>query len=247
MLCVCVCVFGAGRNLPYYDFRAVRSLTAVDRSLGMLKETQRKWDFISRAAQLSRGQHSPTLQPQLTALQMDIDRLSVSPASPSPACPSPASESAAPSALPLPAGSFDCVVDTFGLCSYSDELAALREMGRLVKPGSGRILLLQHGRRHRVEAGQGQRGGWAVRAALSGWLDAAVNGYLARHRARHLSSWGCEWDRDHEAALRTMVQRHGWRILDVQHFHAGTGLMLVAQVDAESGVEDTAVDDQCHG
>ena len=32
-------------------------------------------------------------------------------------------------------GSFDTVVDTFGLCSYEDPVAALREMARVCRRG----------------------------------------------------------------------------------------------------------------
>ena len=50
------------------------------------------------------------------------------------------------------AGSFDTVVDTFGLCSYEDPVAALREMARVCKRGDqrGRILLIEHGRSSRT-------------------------------------------------------------------------------------------------
>ena len=43
-------------------------------------------------------------------------------------------------------GSFDTVVDTFGLCSYEDPVAALREMARVCRRGDGR------GRRRREAA-----------------------------------------------------------------------------------------------
>jgi len=42
---------------------------------------------------------------------------------------------------------YAAVVDTFGLCSFSDPVEALREMKRVVKPG-GKILLLEHGKRY---------------------------------------------------------------------------------------------------
>lgn len=41
--------------------------------------------------------------------------------------------------------SFDTVVDTFGLCSFDDPVAVLKEMERVCKP-DGKILLLEHGR-----------------------------------------------------------------------------------------------------
>jgi methyltransferase OMS1 len=49
------------------------------------------------------------------------------------------------SRLPYSNDSFDTVVSTFGLCSFNDPVAVLREMQRMCKPG-GKILLLEHGR-----------------------------------------------------------------------------------------------------
>lgn len=46
--------------------------------------------------------------------------------------------------LPMPSGSFDCVVCTYTLCSVPDPSAALAEMRRVLRPG-GRLLFLEHG------------------------------------------------------------------------------------------------------
>lgn len=53
-------------------------------------------------------------------------------------------------ALPFPDASFDTVVCTLGLCGFPDEVAAIAEMHRALRPG-GRLLLLDHvGSHHRL-------------------------------------------------------------------------------------------------
>lgn len=46
--------------------------------------------------------------------------------------------------LPFPAGRFDCVVSTWTMCSIANLPQALREIGRVLKPG-GRLFFLEHG------------------------------------------------------------------------------------------------------
>jgi hypothetical protein len=82
-------------------------------------------------------------------------------------------------ALPFPDGSFDTVVDTFGLCSVDDPARAVAEMARVLRPG-GRLLLLEHGRSDYQ---------W-----LRQRMDAAA--------PRHLEKWGCLFNKDIAAIVR---------------------------------------------
>ncbi|CAK7265328.1 hypothetical protein SEPCBS119000_001456 [Sporothrix epigloea] len=105
--------------------------------------------------------------------------------------------------LPLPATPaspyYDTVVQTFGLCSVADPVVLLANMAAVVKPDSGRIVLLEHG-----------RGGWSV-----------VNSLLDQYATRHFSRFGCWWNRDIAAILAdaqkavpglevVSVKRPGW-------------------------------------
>ncbi|CAK7240604.1 MAG: hypothetical protein STHCBS139747_002049 [Sporothrix thermara] len=94
---------------------------------------------------------------------------------------------------------YDTVVQTFGLCSVADPVVLLANMAAVVKPDTGRIVLLEHG-----------RGGWSV-----------VNSLLDTYAAKHFARFGCWWNRDMEAILANAqkavpglevvsVKRPGW-------------------------------------
>ena len=107
-------------------------------------------------------------------------------------------------------GSFDTVVDTFGLCSYEDPVAALREMARVCRrgdrqgEGGGRLLLIEHGR-----------------SRSHAWLT----NILDKHAAPHAAKWGCYWNRD----IVGIVREAGLEIVQRHEFHFGTTHLIVAK------------------
>lgn len=103
--------------------------------------------------------------------------------------------------LDLPDNSFDCVVDTFGLCSFDDPVAVLKEMARVCKP-DGKILLLEHGRSHSWES---------------------VTKYLDKHAERHAKNWGCVWNRD----LDDILEKAPLKLRSLDTWHFGTTYYVV--------------------
>lgn len=113
----------------------------------------------------------------------------------------------------LPDHSFDTVIDTFGLCSFDDPVAVLREMARLCKP-NGKILLLEHGRSHT----------WDF-----------VTDYLDRTAENHAKNWGCVWNRDLDTLLEDAKD-----FINVEYkarYHFGTTYYLVCRPVARREME----------
>ena len=110
-------------------------------------------------------------------------------------------------ASPFASDAFDAVVDTFGLCSFEDPVAALREMSRVCRGGGtgtkkGKIYLLEHGR--------------------SDWVW--VSNILDKHADPHAERWGCYWNRD----ILAIVREAGLEIQSVARYHLGTTYVIVA-------------------
>jgi methyltransferase OMS1 len=104
--------------------------------------------------------------------------------------------------VPFASASFDTVVDTFGICSFEDPVAALKEMARCCRPG-GRILLLEHGA--------------SSLPPLRWWQN---------HRlSRHVNIWGCYWNRDIEG----LVRQSGLKIIESRSKHFGTTRLLLCE------------------
>eukprot|EP00877_Chromochloris_zofingiensis_P006116 jgi/Chrzof1/1758/Cz10g20030.t1 len=103
----------------------------------------------------------------------------------------------------FPPGSFDVVVDTFGLCSCNDPVKVLRQASQLVKPG-GLLILLEHGR------------------SSYKWLNDKLDGSAQQHHRK----WGCWWNRD---MLDIVHQVGGLELQSQSRWHFGTTYMVVAR------------------
>lgn len=102
--------------------------------------------------------------------------------------------------------SFDTVVDTFGLCSYEDPVAVLKEMARVCKR-DGRLLLLEHGK------------------GSYDWINRIIDGGAQRH-ADH---WGCVWNRDILQLLARAQEEVGLEVVSVSRWHFGTTYVIEAR------------------
>ncbi|KHO01700.1 ubiquinone/menaquinone biosynthesis-related protein [Metarhizium album ARSEF 1941] len=195
---------GTGRNLKYYNWDALRetcpasrskpaasrgisSFTGLDISADMLDVARRRLvtavpptadsgPVVERRTPTGDGRPGG----QLAFLG---DRLRLICADAHHALPPPAG-AARPSSPPSKA-TYDTIIQTFGLCSVADPVAVLCNLASAVKPDSGRIILLEHGK---------------------GWYG-LVNGLLDRNADRHFDKYGCWWNRDIEALVDEAVQK----------------------------------------
>ncbi|KAF9163356.1 hypothetical protein DFQ26_002676 [Actinomortierella ambigua] len=110
-------------------------------------------------------------------------------------------ESMNAASMPYPDQSFDTVVDTFGLCSFEDPVAVLREMKRVLRPG-GQILLLEHG-----------NSSWQFMQSMQ-----------AKHLERHVDKYGCYWNRE----IEHVVREAGLTVKESERSQLGTLFYLVA-------------------
>lgn len=197
---------GTGRNLEYYSWeplterlagerqqqtpgkkkqttRGITSFTGLDISVDMLDVARKRLvktvppmadsEPIVKASPMAdhTGGQLSFLDDQLRLVHSDAHH----------ALPTPSPSSIPPSS---PA-KYDTVIQTFGLCSVSDPIAVLANLATAVKPGSGRIILLEHGK---------------------GWYG-LVNGLLDKNANKHFEKYGCWWNRDIQALVEEAARK----------------------------------------
>ena len=95
-----------------------------------------------------------------------------------------------------PVAGFDTIVQTMGLCSTPQPAQILRNLGSIVKPTGGRILLLEHGRGH------------------YDWLNRILDNRAPGHADQH----GCWWNKD----IGEIVEESGLEVVEMKRYHFGT-------------------------
>ena len=119
---------------------------------------------------------------------------------------------------PTSSDGYDTVIQTMGLCSTPDPARMIRTLGNVVKPGSGRILLLEHGRSHY---------GW-----INQVLDATAKGHAAQH--------GCWWNRDVGKIVGEAVSdgNGGLEVVEMKRYNFGTTWWIeLRKKGAKEGME----------
>lgn len=201
---------GTGRNLGYYKWGQLNSLTVTDTSRHML--------FYARQKLVARQPDVPVCFCEADAQHLCLPsaadegskgntgssaQTSGGHASPGIAAPHDAAARSPPQlSEQLPRQKFDTVIDTFGLCSHASPVEALKAASSMCKPG-GRILLLEHGQ------------------AKYDWL----NRILDRDAEKHRRQWACEWNRD----IAGIVSAAGLTIEMQQRWHFGTTYVIIAK------------------
>ncbi|KAH7323721.1 S-adenosyl-L-methionine-dependent methyltransferase [Rhexocercosporidium sp. MPI-PUGE-AT-0058] len=187
---------GTGRNLEFYswDFKGYQGVGKVDERGFIKKGKVRSFTAVDKSAEMLEIAHEKfgKMFPGILGVRWIIADAAEKGAIPGP----PRSANEMSGNLEK---KYDTVVQTMGLCSVSDPVALLRNLGECVKEDEGRILLLEHG-----------RGKWE-------WL----NKYLDRSAESHAKLYGCWWNRD----MRSIVEESGLEVVKIETpkwWHGGT-------------------------
>jgi len=103
-------------------------------------------------------------------------------------------------------GTFDTVVDTFGICSFENPEEALKEMARVLKPG-GKMLLMEHGRSDSI------------------WFQK----FLERTAESHVHRYGCYCDREILKLVEEAADRFGLTVKETRRKHFGTTYYIILE------------------
>ena len=175
---------GTGRNLEYYSSKKVEKVVLTDVSEEMLLQARQKVKAMDGSSSSFFSSSKSNSKKGSSKFQLFV-------------------ADAANMKTFYPDDTFDTIVDTFGLCSFDDPVAVLKELQRVCKK-DGTILLLEHGR-------------------SKSWTG--LSNYLDRYAERHATNWGCVWNRD----LDDILEEAGLVVDTLQTWHFGTTYYVVCR------------------
>ncbi len=219
---------GTGRNLPYYKYEQLKSLTLTDSSKYMLWHASQKYRDKQAAAKksslpvsffLSDAENLSNPRPAAAMPRRALD----SPRQPSDVeAPAESGQQSEVSGVfatrthAYPANTFDTVVDTFGLCSHRDpvqalkvisvplvvaitvDVPALRCLPQANHPARESTLSIALQEMGRLCKPEGRIFLLEHGKASADWL----NKWLDEGAHKHLMKWGCNWNRDIESIVK---------------------------------------------
>jgi methyltransferase OMS1 len=167
---------GTGRNLKYYNFSNITSLTLIDSVREMLEVAKTKL---------------PTASEDKSKCELQV-------------------MNAHEISSHFAKGSYDTIIDSFGLCSYEDPIFVLQEAALLLKRNDpdAKIILIEHGQSHYQ------------------WLNNQLNNG-AEH---HAKNWGCIWNLDIEQLVKDSEMLE---ITSCTRYHFGTTYIIEAKVKTD--------------
>jgi methyltransferase OMS1 len=187
---------GTGRNLEFYDwdFKGVNGVGKVDARGDIKRGKVRSFTAVDKSPEMLEIAHEKfmKLYPGILGVRWVVADAAEEGVIPGP----PASANEQSGNLDK---KYDTIIQTMGLCSVSDPVRLLRNLGNVIKEEEGRILLLEHG-----------RGKWD-------WL----NGVLDKSAEGHAKEFGCWWNRD----LGKIVAESGLEVVKMEWpkwWHGGT-------------------------
>lgn len=187
---------GTGRNLEFYswDFKGYQGVGKVDERGFIKKGKVRSFTAVDKSGEMLEIAHEKfgKMFPGILGVRWIIADAAEKGAIPGP--PKNANERSGNLE-----GKYDTVLQTMGLCSVSDPVGLLKNLGECVKEEEGRILLLEHG-----------RGSWD-------WM----NKVLDKTAEGHAKEFGCWWNRD----MRAIVKESGLEVVKIERpkwWHFGT-------------------------
>lgn len=184
---VCEVSIGTGRNLTFYDwdFKGVSSIRNQQTRRGKVKS----FTAVDKSAEMLEIAHEKFSKeyPGVLGVRWVIQDA----AEPLPSPPVSANERSGNKK----GKKYDTIVQTMGICSTSDPVRLLKNLGDSVEE-DGRILLLEHGR------------------STWNWLNRILDGLAPRHALE----FGCIWNKD----IGEIVEDSGLEIVEMKRKHFGT-------------------------